>query len=121
MYGHQNVHTSHSPPSDPLFRCAGCRVGLALRHIRKTSAGYYYCQTCSVPDRLPEPTPVDLSGISVEAVPTCARCDSPELHLVEDPYYGPDAEVCRECYAEHGDPTEPHQVTTDLARPSVRL
>lgn len=116
MYGTQNVHTSYSPPPNPPFRCAGCRVGMACRHVRKVSAGYYYCRTCTVPDPLPEPTTVDLMDTTVDALPTCARCTSPELWLLEDPYFGPEAEVCRECYAEYGDPTEPHEVTTDLVR-----
>jgi len=116
MFSHQNVHASHTPPSDPPFRCAGCRVGLALRHVAKASAGHYYCQTCTVPDQLPAPTPVDLAGATLEDLPRCARCGSPELSLVEDPYHGPEAEVCRDCYAEYGDPTVPHEVTTDVTQ-----
>jgi len=108
------------PPSDPPFRCAGCRVGLALRHVATVSAGYYYCQTCTVPDQLPSPTPVDCHVWALEDLPTCARCNSTELSLVEDPYHGPEAEVCRDCYAEYGDPTVPHEVTTDVTRADRR-
>lgn len=116
MHGHQHVHATHTPPEFPSFRCAGCRVGMALEHIRKVSAGCYYRRTRSIPDRLPSPRRVSFEDLTLDDLQQCARCNSRELTLVEDPYFGPAAEVCRACYAEYGDPTEPYEVTTNLSR-----
>ena len=115
MHGHQNVHTSHDPPADPTFRCDGCRVGLPIELIATVAAGYVYCQTCSVPDRLPTPTRVDFSPLNPERLPSCARCGDAQIWLVEDPVFGAEVEVCRDCYHEHGDPAQKRTVTTDFA------
>lgn len=116
MKGGQNVHAGHTPPSDPPLRCYGCRVGLEPRHVAKSAGGRPFCRSCWVPDRLPDPIKVGLSALDADDLPTCARCGDPQISLVEDPIHGTDAEVCRECYAEHGDPTTRREVTTDLAR-----